>query len=370
MSVVAEENGTGREYSVRVRDAHQRERRAGVAAALAAATLFGAGTPIAKLLLPGTGAMPLAALLYAGAGLGLVALGLARRIVGRPTREATLRRHDLPLLAAVVLSGGVIAPVLLLLGLERLPAADASLLLNLEAPLTVLLAVVLFGEHMGPRALVATALIVLGAGAVGGGAAPLGGRWTGTAFVAAACLGWALDNNLTQRLSLRDPIAIARVKALAAGSLNLGLALSLGHPLPSASRVVGALALGSVSFGLSLVLAVRAMALLGAARQAALFAAAPFVGAVMAALLLGEDVSVLGASVMGAGVALLVRDRHEHAHVHEPIEHDHLHVHDEHHDHEHAGVVARDEPHSHPHRHARVAHEHPHVSDVHHRHRH
>ena len=154
-----------------MRHSHEKGRRAGVAAALAAAALFGAGTPIAKLLLPGTGAVLLAALLYSGAGLGLVALGLARRIVGRPSREAALRRHDLPLVAGVVLSGGVVAPVLLLLGLERLPAADTSLLLNLEAPLTVLLAVMLFGEQIGARGLIATALIVLGAVALGAGAA-------------------------------------------------------------------------------------------------------------------------------------------------------------------------------------------------------
>jgi drug/metabolite transporter (DMT)-like permease len=341
-----------------------------VAAALAAAALFGAGTPIAKLLLPGTGAVVLAALLYSGAGLGLVALGLARRIVGRPSREAALRRHDLPLVAGVVLSGGVVAPVLLLLGLERLPAADTSLLLNLEVPFTVLLAVLLFGEHIGARAVIATALVVLGAGALGAGAAPLGGRWSGTVLVAAACLGWAFDNNLTQRLSLRDPVAIARVKTIAAGALNLAVALVAGQALPPAPRVAGALALGSVSFGLSIALAVRAMALLGAARQAALFAVAPFMGAVTSSVLLGDDVNLVGGAVMGVGVALLVRERHEHAHVHEALEHDHLHFHDEHHDHEHAGDVEPGEPHSHLHRHVRLTHAHPHGSDVHHRHRH
>ena len=341
-----------------------------MAAALVAAALFGVGTPVAKLLLPGTGALLLAALLYAGAGIGLAALGLARRAGGGASREAPLRRDDLPLLLGVVLSGGIVAPVLLFLGLERLPAADASLLLNLEVPFTVLLAVALFGEHIGARALIAIASIVLGAGTLGAGASPLGGRASGTALVAAACLAWAVDNNLTQRLSLRDPIAIARVKALAAGSFNLVLALAAGHALPAAPRVAGALALGSVSYGLSIALAVRAMALLGAARQAALFAVAPFVGAVASAPLLGEDPNLLGGTVMAVGVALLVRERHEHAHVHEPIEHDHVHVHDEHHDHEHEGAVEPGEPHSHVHRHVRLTHAHPHVSDVHHRHRH
>jgi drug/metabolite transporter (DMT)-like permease len=352
-----------------VRESHETARREGVAAALAAAALFGVGTPLAKLLLPGTGAMMLAALLYGGAGLGLVAIGVVRRMLGWGRREAPLRRGDLPLLAGVVLTGGVVAPVLLLLGLERLPAADASLLLNLEAPITVLLAVALFGEHVGGRVLIGTALIVAGAATLGGGTAP-GDRWTGMALVAAACLGWAVDNNLTQRLSLRDPIAIARVKALAAGAINMMLALAAGHALPAASQLAGPLAVGTVSYGLSIALAVRAMSLLGAARQAALFAVAPFVGAVASAFLVGDRVDLPAGLVMAAGVALLVREWHEHVHVHEPLEHDHLHVHDEHHQHEHDGAGGANEPHAHPHRHVPLTHAHPHVSDVHHRHAH
>jgi len=345
-------------------------RRDGVAAALAAATLFGVATPIAKLLLPGTGALALAALLYAGAGAGLAALGLARRVLGRETREAALRRGDLPLLAGVVVSGGVVAPVLLLLGLERLPASDASLLLNLEAPLTVLLAVALFGEHAGPRVVTATALVVLGGVMLGDGVTPAGGRWAGTALVAAACLGWAIDNNLTQRLSLRDPIAIARVKALAAGAINLTLALAARQAMPAGGRLAVALIVGAVSYGLSIALAVRAMAALGAARQAALFAVAPFVGAAASVLALGDRLNLLSGAAMAAGIALLLHERHEHHHVHEPIAHDHLHVHDTHHDHEHAADVDPREPHSHPHRHSPLSHAHPHVSDAHHRHRH
>ena len=344
--------------------------RDGVAAALSAAALFGFGTPLAKLLLPGTGALPLAGLLYLGAGAGLAAIVLGRRAGGGTVREAPLRLHDVPLLAGVVLAGGVAAPVLLLLGLERLPAVDASLLLNLEAPFTALLAVALFGEHLGARALTATALIVLVGAALGDGATGPGERWLGAGLVAAACLGWAVDNNLTQRLSLRDPIAVTLVKALAAGTVNLTLSVATGHSLPAPSRAMAALALGTVSYGLSIALAVRAMRALGAARQAALFAVAPFFGALMSVPLLGERLDPVALGLMATGVLLLVRERHEHEHVHEPLEHDHRHVHDEHHDHEHADGMAAGEPHAHPHRHGRLSHAHPHVSDAHHRHRH
>jgi len=251
-----------------------------------------------------------------------------------------------------------------------LPASEASLLLNLEAPLTVLLAVALFGEHAGLRVVIATALVVLGGAMLGDGATHAGGRSAGTALVAAACLGWAVDNNLTQRLSLRDPIAIARVKSLAAGAINLTLALAAGQALPSRGRLAAALAVGAVSYGLSLALAVRAMAALGAARQAALFAVAPFVGAAASVPLLGERVDLLSGAAMAAGVALLLRETHQHQHVHGPIEHDHVHVHDVHHDHDHPADVDPREPHSHPHRHSPLSHAHPHVSDAHHRHRH
>jgi drug/metabolite transporter (DMT)-like permease len=244
------------------------------------------------------------------------------------------------------------------------------LLLNLEAPLTVVLAVVLFGEHLGARALIATALIVLGGVALGDGSADVSGRWIGAGLVAAACLGWALDNNLTQRLSLRDPLTLAIVKTLAAGTINLVLALLTGHARPPARPLVAALVLGSVSYGFSIVLAIHAMRRLGAARQAALFATAPFAGALLSLPLLGEQVDPLAVVAMAVGVVLLMRDRHDHEHVHEPLEHEHLHVHDEHHDHEHVGTEDSTEPHAHPHRHRGMSHGHPHVSDAHHRHQH
>lgn len=344
--------------------------RDAMAAALVAAMLFGFGTPFAKLLLPDIAPLLLAGLLYAGAGLGLGAVRLFRQTGGRAQREARLRPADLPLLAGVVLAGGVVSPVLLLLGLQRLPASDAALLLNLEAPFTVLLAVALFGEYLGGRALIATVLIILGGVALGDGSADLRGRWTGAALVAAACLGWAVDNNLTQRLSLRDPNALALVKTLAAGAINLALALVTGHALPASRLVVAALALGSVSYGMSIPLAVHAMRRLGAARQAALFAVAPFAGALLSVPLLGERLDALAAAAMAAGVVLLARERHTHQHVHEPLEHDHLHVHDAHHDHEHEGSEEIRAPHAHPHRHQRLSHAHPHFPDAHHRHPH
>jgi drug/metabolite transporter (DMT)-like permease len=336
---------------------------------LLAAGLFGLSAPIAKRLLGLVGPQLLAGLLYLGAGLGL---SLWRGL--RPAqREAPLQRQDVPALGGVVLAGGVLGPLLLLLGLERVSGVVGSLLLNLEGPITVLLAVLFFGEHLGRSGAVAAMLILVGAAAlkVSPGAAAVDG-W-GMLAVALACSCWAVDNNLTQRLSLRDPFAIVRIKTLAAGSFNLALGLALGGRLPGVAACAAAMLLGRVSYGGSVVLDAYALRLVGAAREAAYFATAPFVGALLSGLLLGERLRAidgLAMLAMGMGVVLLLIERHSHWHDHEPLEHEHAHEHDEHHQHAHPPGTPPGQPHSHPHRHAALAHDHPHLPDAHHRHRH
>jgi len=339
-----------------------------VAAALAAALLFGVSAPAAKLLLSSAEPLILGAILYLGAGLGLSALRFARP--GQP-REAPLRVSDLPLLLGVTVAGAIVAPVLLLVGLQHITAVTASLALNLEGPLTIILAVLFFGEHLGVSAAAGALLVVLGAVALSfsPGTAIHGDVW-GVLAVAGACLAWALDSNLTQRLSLRDPLAIVQAKGLVGGSVGLALALTLGAGVPHASTVGWGLLLGFVSYGLSVVLAVYAMRLVGVAREAAFFATAPFIGVLVSVAILGERFGLreLAAMVlMLIGLAMLLRERHSHSHVHEPMRHDHRHVHDEHHQHAHLSGDPPGEPHSHEHQHGALEHEHPHVPDLHHR---
>jgi len=337
----------------------------GAAAGIAAAALFGLSAPLAKKLLPGTGPLLLASLLYLGAG---AALSLARGVIPRAS-EAPLRRADVPALAAIAILGGVLGPVAMLAGLARVSATAGSLLLNLEAVFTILLAVTLFREHVSRRAAAASALIIGGAAALSGGAG--GADPLGILLIAGACLAWGIDNNLTQRLSLRDPIALGRAKTLSAGALTLVAALVSGHALPDAGALAAALAVGAAGYGASIVLDVYALRLLGAAREAAYFATAPFLGALAAVPLFGRmpgPAEAVAGALMVGGVLLLVRDRHGHVHAHEALEHDHVHVHDEHPRHEHDGPFV--EPHAHPHRHAPLVHDHPHVSDLHHRHGH
>jgi drug/metabolite transporter (DMT)-like permease len=342
----------------------------GALCGLGAAVLFGLSAPLAKVLLGAVPPVLLAGVLYLGAALGLTLY----RGLAPPTREAGLGRADLPKLVGVVLAGGVVGPVLMLLGLQRVTALTGALLLNLEAPLTVLVAVLLFREHLGRHAAGAVLAIVTGAALLELKPGELGGDPLGALLLVSACACWALDNNLTQRLSLRDPFAIVRVKTLVAGAVNtaLGLWVAGGQPAP-ASYLAGALVLGSLSYGASVVLDAYALRWVGAAREAAYFACAPFIGALAAFVGLGDPLgwhAGLAMSVMALGVGLLLRERHAHLHEHSASEHEHLHVHDEHHRHPHAPGDPVGEPHSHVHEHVAMVHEHPHVSDIHHRHRH
>ncbi|MFG6455267.1 DMT family transporter [Roseateles sp. BYS96W] len=347
----------------------------GVAAALAAAVLFGASTPLAKPLLAQTGPWLLAALLYLGSGLGLL---MARRLRGEPA--VILERSERWWLAGAILAGGVVGPVLLMLGLSRLPAADVSLLLNAEGVMTALLAWFAFKENFDRRIALGMLAIVVGSLVLswpqsGQKAGDLGDWWPALA-VLGACLAWGIDNNLTRKASLSDASYIAMTKGLAAGATNLVLALLAGASWPGMGPVLAAGLLGFASYGASLVLFVLGLRHLGTARTGAYFSVAPFVGAVLAIGMLGESVTwqlLLAGLLMAVGVALHLTERHDHEHRHEVLEHDHEHTHgagDLHHTHLHVPPVPPGTRHSHAHRHEALTHSHGHFPDAHHRHGH
>ncbi|HET9146929.1 MAG TPA: DMT family transporter [Acetobacteraceae bacterium] len=345
--------------------------RPGIALALLSAILFGASTPFAKLLLGTVDPWMMAGLLYLGAGLGLAALHLLRRLQGSPVAEAPLRAADLPWLAAVIAAGGIAGPLLLMFGLARSEASGASLLLNLEGLATMAIAWLVFRENVDRR-------LLLGAFAILAGAALLSWRGPvpldeGAPLIAGACLCWGIDNNLTRKLSSADPVQIAMLKGLVAGSVNLALAHLDGAMLPSIGIILAAGFVGFLGYGVSLVLFVLGLRHLGTARTGAYFSLAPFIGALLAVLMLGEPLTarLLGAGLlMALGLWLHLAERHEHEHAHEAMEHEHRHVHDEHHRHAHGPDDPPGEPHTHRHIHEPLTHRHPHYPDLHHRHRH
>ncbi|MBV8308677.1 MAG: EamA family transporter [Gammaproteobacteria bacterium] len=345
--------------------------RAPILAALGAALLFGASTPFAKALVGDVSPLLLAGLLYFGSGIGL---SLVRLVRGSGLGPANLARADWSWLSAAIAAGGVLGPALLMYGLTRTSAADASLLLNLETVLTALLAWVVFRENADRRIVLGMALIVAGGTALawpsGAGTAT---SLAGVLAVAGACLCWAIDNNLTRKVSAIDPLFIAGTKGLVAGITNVSLALVFGVTLPSRMLIAAAAIVGFVGYGISLVLFVLALRGLGSARTGAYFATAPFVGAAIAIAVFHEPTSTafwVAAVLMACGVGLHLTERHEHAHIHEELVHTHSHRHDAHHEHGHAFAWDGREPHTHQHRHERLTHSHPHYPDIHHRHGH
>ena len=288
----------------------------GAACGIVAAALFGASAPVAKLLLPNAPPLLFAALLYLGAGIGMTAVSVVRGMRAGHVPTGKLTRQDLPLAIAIVITGGIVGPVLMLIGLGHVRGVVGAMLLNLEGPLTALLAVAFFGDALNGWESVAAMVIFAGAVLIGLSAGDAQGRWFGGLAIAAACLSWAIDNNLTQRLSLRDPLTIVRVKTLSAGACNLVLSLAIGQRLAAPGILLPIMALGFMSYGLSILLDVYALRLLGAAREAAFFATAPFLGVVLAVPLLGERLTardLAAGLLMAIGVAMLLARQQQRA---------------------------------------------------------
>lgn len=346
-----------------------RLRQPGVRVALGAALLFGAGTPLAKALLRTVDPWLLAGLLYVGSGLGLT---LYRWVVrAAPVR---LAKSEIAWFVSAIAVGGVAGPVLLMFGLTGMPASGASLLLNAEAVFTALLAWFVFKENFDRRIALGMASIVAGAAILSWpGDVRFASLWPALA-VLGACLAWGIDNNLTRKVALTDATWIASIKGLAAGAVNLVLAIGLGAKMPAAPYLASSMIVGLLSYGISLALFVVALRNLGTARTGAYFSMAPFFGALIA-LVLGDPITtqlLIAGSLMAVGVWLHLSERHDHEHIHETLEHDHYHVHDEdpRHQHEHDPPVASGTRHAHRHWHEPITHSHHHFPDAHHRHGH
>lgn len=339
--------------------------------ALLAAALFGASTPFAKLLIGDLSPVLLGGLLYLGSGLGL---GLIRLVRDRGWASSGLARGEWPWLLGAILFGGVLGPVALLVGLAHTRGSTASLLLNLEAVLTALIAWLAFKENADRRIVLGMAAIVAGGVVLSWPMGPTGASdWAGPLAVAAACVCWAIDNNLTRKVSASDALFIASSKGLMAGAFNTGLALTLGGVLPATATVLTTMLVGLLGYGVSLVLFVLALRGLGAARTGAYFSTAPFLGAALALPLLGEHATPafwVAAALMGLGVYLHLTEQHTHEHTHEAMAHSHRHVHDAHHQHTHDFAWDAAQPHTHWHVHTAITHKHPHFPDIHHRHSH
>ena len=343
--------------------------QSGVFYAITAAILFGASTPLSKALLGQATPWMLAGLLYLGSGLGLFII----QSIKKSSTEANLQHTDWLWLGGAILAGGIVAPVLMMFGLSHTQSVIASLLLNLEGVLTALIAWFVFREHFDQR-------IAMGMGAITAGSVLLSwqgrpdfdGNW-GFMAIVAACLGWAVDNNLTRKVSATDPMQIAILKGCVAGIVNIAIALTIGDKFPNLLTIGSIGLVGFLGYGISLVLFVLALRYIGTSRTGAYFSMAPFVGAAIAIVFFKEPITtnlLFASGLMAIGVWLHLTEDHEHEHSHEAIIHEHSHTHDEHHQHEHLGNISSLKAHSHPHQHQTIQHKHRHYPDIHHRHSH
>jgi len=341
--------------------------------ALLAAILFGVSAPLAKLLLGEIEPVPLAAFLYLGSGIGLLGIKLVQRVRHQKMeREARIEKSDIKWLAGAVFAGGVAAPIILLVSLKNTPASTASLLLNFEGVATAIMAFFAFKEAISARAWLAIALMTVASILLSINLNSTWGLSIGAVGILTACILWGVDNNFTRNISSKDPVVIVIIKGLVAGSFSTLIAIVLGNTFPSWQIILGAMILGSLSYGASIVLFIRAMRGLGAARTSALYGTAPLAGIILSIVLFSEFPGWLffvAIPFMLIGTLLLVNDTHDHLHRHESLVHEHSHVHDDgHHGHRHQDYSTK--RHSHVHQHEEIFHSHEHLPDIHHRHVH
>lgn len=352
-----------------------RNRIVSIVQAVLAALLFGASAPLAKLLLGEIEPVTLAALLYLGSGIGLLLLKAAQNLASRARQtEAEIKPGDYGWLFGAVFAGGIAAPIVLLFALKATPAATASLLLSFEGVATALIAVAIFKEAISRKAMLAIAAITIASMLL---SVDFNGQWgisLGALGILGACVLWGLDNNFTRNISAKNPLTIVTIKGLGAGGFSLILALLLGSRLPNIPILLGAMALGCFSYGASIVLFIRAMRHLGAARTSALFSTAPLAGMILSFLLFREppnNLFIAAVPLMAVGAILLINEEHGHEHWHAIARHEHNHSHDDaHHDHGHASDAPVPLEHSHLHDHSAMKHDHEHLPDTHHRHGH
>ena len=334
--------------------------------ALLAALFFGASAPISKLLLGDVPPVLMAAFLYLGSGTGISLIKLYQRLTLNQ-KEAGIKRPDVIWLAGAIISGGILAPIILMVSLKNTPASTVSLLLNFEGVGTTLIALFFFRESISRRALTAILAITLASIFLSTDFKNGFGFSLGALGVIAACFLWGVDNNFTRNISAKDPLTIVAWKGLVAGTFSLILGLILGQQPPPLTTILSILLLGFISYGLSTMLFIYSMRGLGAARTSALYGTAPLAGVLLSILIFRDPLTLLfgiAAGLMVAGALMLANEEHAHFHIHMPVLHEHIHRHDDDF-HAHADDT---ETHSHEHEHPQTEHEHGHMPDIHHRH--
>lgn len=339
--------------------------------AILAALLYGISAPASKLLLNKLSPTMMAALLYLGAGLGMLCINIFLTVGKREKNEAQMTKKELPFIIGMILLD-IAAPILLMMGLKTTHSANASLLNNFEIVATAVIAMVIFRESVGKRMWLAIALITLSSLVLSLSETGSLSFSIGSIFVILACISWGFENNCTRMLSLKDPLQIVVIKGFGSGLGALIIAYFTKGMSYQTTYVILALCLGFVAYGLSIYFYIKAQRTLGAARTSAYYAAAPFIGVLVSWFVLKESINtmfLIALGIMLIGNYFAITEKHKHAHHHHELAHEHKHGHDdEHHTHYHDYRVEGE--HSHLHAHEPTEHRHAHTPDLHHTHAH
>lgn len=344
-------------------------KRTAIIAGLLSGLLFGIATPFSKILLDNLNSFQLAGLLYLGAGIAMVP---AIMKTGSPVMLLFSRRN-VGRTIGIVLFGGLLGPLLLLMGLQAANAASVSIWLNMELVATAILGVLVFKDSLDKLTWIGVALTVL-AGVITSFGEGISGL-ASALLIAAACFCWGIDNHLTALTDGATPHAVTFVKGVVAGTVNLLIGISISDGSAAAGSILGALAVGAFSYGLSIVLYVTAAQNIGATRGQILFSTAPLWGVILCYAFFQDTfhwTHIVSIVLLTLAVVVINMVSHAHPHTHDIIEHIHYHKHnDGHHTHSHEdGSISANRGHSHLHVHNALTHEHPHYPDLHHRHKH
>ena len=278
--------------------------------AILAAALYALNAPLSKVLLGQVPARMMAALLYLGAGGGMLLLRMVQKAMGKASCEALLTRKELPYTVAMVVLD-VAAPIFLMLGLTGTSAASASLLNNFEIVATSLIALLIFRERISKRLWLAIGLVTLSSIVLsleGGGSLQFS---LGSLLVLLACCCWGLENNCTRALSEKDPLEIVVVKGFGSGLGAMIVALVCGDQLPQLLPALGALALGFVAYGLSIFFYIYAQRTLGAAKTSTWYAVSPFIGVGLSLVIFRQIPGLtfwVALAIMAAGAYIAATD--------------------------------------------------------------
>ena len=276
--------------------------------AIAAAVFYALNVPCSKLLLGKIGPTFMAAFLYLGAGIGVGAMYLAH-YKHEPSSER-LEKKDMPYTVGMVLLD-IIAPILLMIGVNIGSASNASLLGNFEIVATTIIALFIFKEKVTGKLRAAIGLITLSSIILSFGGEGSFSFSLGSLFVIGATACWGLENNCTRSISEKSTYQIVTIKGFGSGTGSLIVALVIGEKFPELKYILPAIVLGFVAYGLSIFTYIRAQKDLGAAKTSAYYAIAPFIGALLSFVFLRESITAaypVALTVMIIGTVFVISD--------------------------------------------------------------